>query len=87
MSSILDSDREVERISREDLTALRGRFRSDPMKADEVTHDQVSVLAAVPILAEPFDQRGAMKFTSYFLDHTGAWRCNEIPGPDSFLGG
>ena len=36
---------------------------------------------------KPFDQRGAMKFTSYFLDHTGAWRCNEIPGPDSFLGG
>ena len=52
MSSILDSDREVERISLENLTALRGRFRSDPKKADEVTHDQVSVLAAVPILAE-----------------------------------
>ena len=53
VSSILDqsSNREVERISREDLNALRGRFRSlegeDPMKAEEVTDDQLSVLAAV----------------------------------------
>ena len=43
VSSILDqsSDREVERVSREDLNALRGRCRSlegeDPMKAEEVT--------------------------------------------------
>ena len=35
---------------------------------------------------KPFGQRAAMslKFTSHFLDHTGAWRCKEIPGPDSF---
>ena len=53
VSSILDqsSDREVDRATREDLNALRGRFESlegeDPMKAEEVTDDQLSVLAAV----------------------------------------
>ena len=53
VSSILDqsSDREVERGTREDLNALRSRFRSlegeDPMKAEDVTDDQLSVLAAI----------------------------------------
>ena len=102
MSSILDqsSDREVERVSREDLNARRGRFRSlegeDPMKVEEVTDDQLSVLAAVTKAGvtpyadfgvwKPFGQRAAksLKFTSHFLDHTGAWRCKEIPGADSF---
>ena len=90
VSSILDqsSDREVGRISREDLNALRGRFRSleeeDPMKVEEVTDDQLSVLAVVTKAGvtlyadfgvwKPFGQRAAksLKFTSHFLDHTGA---------------
>ena len=102
VSSILDqsSDREVERGTREDLNALRSRFRSlegeDPMKAEDVTDDQLSVLAAITKAGvtpyadfgvwKPFGQRAAknLKFTSHFLDHTGAWRCKEIPGPDSF---
>ena len=102
VSSILDqsSDREVERISREELNALRGRFRSlegeDLMKADEVTDDQLSVLAAVTKAGVPpyadfgvwktFGQRAAknLTFTSHFLDHSGAWRRKEVPGPDSF---
>ena len=66
------------------------------MKAEEVTDDQLSVLAAVTNAGvtpnadfgvwKPFGQRAAksLKFTSHFLDHTGAWRCKEIPGPDSF---
>ena len=66
------------------------------MKAEEVTDDQLSVLAAVTKAGvtpyadfgvwKPFGQRVAksLKFTSHFLDHTGAWRCEEMPGPDSF---
>ena len=102
VSSILDqsSDREVERISREDLNAPRCSFRSlegeDPMKAEEVMDDQLSVLAVVTKAGvtpyadfgvwKPFGQWAAksLKFTSHFLDHTGAWRCKEVPGPDSF---
>ena len=103
MFSILhqSSDREVERISREDLSALRGRFRSlegeDPMKAEEVTDDQLSVLAAVTKAGvtpyadfgvwKPFGQRVAesLKFTSHFLDHTtrahGGARKSQDPIP------
>ena len=53
VSSILDqsSDREVERWSREELNLLRSRCRSvegeDPMKSEEVTDDQLSVLGAL----------------------------------------
>ena len=100
--SILDqsSDREVERWSREELNLLRSRYRSvegeDPMKSEEVTDDQLSVLGALTRVGiapyadfgvwTPFGQRAAenLKFTSHFLDHTGAWRCKEIPGPDCF---
>ena len=102
VSSILDqaSDREVERWTREELIALRGRFRAlegeDPMKAEEVTDDQLSVLAATIKVGmtpyadfgvwKPFGQRAAksLKFTSHFLDHSGSWRTKEVPGPDSF---
>ena len=53
VSSILDqsSDREVECWSREELNLLRSRYRSvegeDPMKSEEVTDDQLSVLGAL----------------------------------------
>ena len=102
VSSILDqsSDREVERRSREELNLLRSRYRSvegeDPMKSEEVTDDQLSVLGALTRVGiapyayfgvwKPFGQRAAknLKFTSHFPDHTGAWRCKEIPGPHCF---
>ena len=102
VSSILDqsSDREVIRWSREELNFLRSRYRSlegeDPMKSEEVTDDQMSVLCELTKVGiapfadfgvwKPFGQRHAktLKFTSHFLDHTGAWRCKEIPGPDCF---
>ena len=92
VSSIFDqsSDREVERGTREDLNALRSRFRSlegeDPMRAEDVTDGQLSVLAAITKASvtpyadfgvwKPFGQRAAknFEFTSHFLDHTGAWR-------------
>ena len=53
VSSILDqsSDREVERWSRQELNLMRSRYRSvegeDPMKSEEVTDDQLSVLGAL----------------------------------------
>ena len=53
VSSILDqsSDREAERWSREELNLLRSRYMSvegeDPMKSEEVTDDQLSVLGAL----------------------------------------
>ena len=61
-----------------------------------MTDDQLSVLGALTRVGiapyadfgvwKPFGQRAAknLKFTSHFLDHTGAWRCKEIPGPDCF---
>ena len=102
VSSILDqaSDREVERWTREKLIALHGRFIAlegeDPMKAEDVTDDQLSVLAATIKVGmtpyadfgvwKPFGQRAAksLKFTSHFLDHSGSWRTKEAPGPDLF---
>ena len=102
VSSILDqaSDREVERGTREELIALRARFIAlegeEPMKSEDVTDDQLSVLAAVIKVGitpyadfgvwKPFGQRAAksLKFTSHFLDHSGSWRTKEVPGPDSF---
>ena len=98
VSSILDqsSVREVERWSREELNVLRSRYRSlegeDPMKAEEVTDDQLSVLCATTKAGiapyadfgvwKPFGQRAtkSLKFTSHFLDHTGAWRWQRDPG-------
>ena len=102
VSSILDqaSDREVERETREELIALRARFIAlegeEPMKSEDVTDDQLSVLAAVIKVGitpyadfgvwKPFGQGAAksLKFTSHFLDHSGSWRTKEVPGPDSF---
>ena len=99
VSSILDqsSDREVVRWSREELNFLRSRYRSlegeDPMKSEEVTDDQLSVLCeltkvGIAPLADfgvwkPFGQRHAetLKFTSHFLDHTGAWRAKKSKDP------
>ena len=62
------------------------------MKSEEVTDDQLSVLGALTrvgiapyadfgVWKPSFGQRAAknLKFTSHFLDHTGAWRCKEIP--------
>ena len=81
------------------LNKLRARFRAvegeDPMKAEEVTDDQLSVIftvvqAGIAPYADfgvwrPFGQRAAksMKFVSHFLDSSGSWRSKEIPGPDS----
>ena len=102
VSSILDqaSDQEVERWMREELIALRGRFIAlegeDPMKAEDVTDDQLSVLAAaIKVGMTPyadfgvwkqFGQRAAksLKFTLHFLDHSGSRRTKEVLGPDSF---
>ena len=88
------------RWSREELNFLRSRCRSleeeDPMKLEEVTDDQLFVLCELTKVGiapfadfgvwKPFGQRHAktLKFTSHFLDHTGAWQCKEIPGPDCF---
>ena len=101
VASVLDqaSDREVERMPMEVLNKLRARFRAvegeDPMKAEEVTDDQLSVIftvvqAGIAPYADfgvwrPFGQRAAksMKFVSHFLDSSGSWRSKEIPGPDS----
>ena len=103
VSSVFDqaSDREVERVSLEILRKLRARFRAvegeDPMKTEEVTDDQLSVVhwltqAGISPYADfgvwrPFGQRAAksLKFVSHFLDNTGSWRCKEIPGPDSIV--
>ena len=86
--AILDqsSDLEVERASPEEL-ALRARFRSlegeDPLKSEEVTDDQLSVLSALVKAGvapyadfgvwRPFGQRTAknLKFVSHFLDNSG----------------
>ena len=78
VSSILDqvSDREVERGTREELIALRARFIAlegeEPMKAEDATDDQLSVLAAVIKVGitpyadfgvwKPFGQRAAKSF-------------------------
>ena len=83
------------------LNKLRARFRAvegeDPMKADEVTDDQLSVIftvvqAGIAPYADfgvwrPFGQRAAksMKFVSHFLDSSRSWRSKEIPGPDSLF--
>ena len=93
------SDREVDRLPLEVFRKLRARFRAvegeDPMKAEEVTDDQLSVIftvgqAGIAPYADfgvwrPFGQRAAksMKFVSHFLDSSGSWRSKEIPGPDS----
>ena len=102
VSSIMDpsSYLEVERASREELRALRARFRSlkgeDPKKSEEVTDDKMSVLSAhVKVGVAPcvdfgvwrsFGQRTAknLEFISHFLDNSGSWRCNEIPSPRFF---
>ena len=104
VSSILDqsSDREVERWSREELNLLRSRYRSvegeDPMKSEEVTDDQLSVLGA---LTRGWDSAicrlwcvetiwpACSKEPQVHLTFPGpflciAWRCREIPGPDCF---
>ena len=104
VSSILDqsSDREVERLSREELNLLRSGYRSvegeDPMKSEEVTDHQLSILGPLTRVGiapyadfgvwQPFGQRAAknLKFTSHFLDHIGAWRCKEIPVMADFGG-
>ena len=77
------------------------RFRAvegeDPMKCEEVTDDQLSVVyslaqAGVTPFADfgvwrPFGQRAAknLRFVSHFLVNTGSLRCKEIPGPDSIV--
>ena len=78
------------------LNKLRARFRAvegeDPMKAEEVTNDQLSVVfhvvqAGIAPYADfgvwrPFGQRAAksMRFVSHFLDSSGSSRTKE---PDS----
>ena len=94
VASVLDqaSDREVERMPMEVLNKLRARFRAvegeDPMKAEEVTDDQLSVIftvvqAGIAPYADfgvwrPFGQRAAknMKFggAKKFLDPTHCLR-------------
>ena len=92
---------EKSKESPEILRKLRARFRAiegeDPMKTEEVTDDQLSVVhsltqAGISPHADfgvwrPFGQRAAksLKFVSHFLDNTGSWRCKEIPGPDSIV--
>ena len=96
------SDREVERLPVDVLNKLRARFRAvegeDPMKAEEVTDDQLSVVYSVAQARiapyadfgvwRPVGQRAAksMKFVSHFLDSSGSWRTKEIPGPLWFRG-
>ena len=67
------------------------------MKAEEVTDEQLSVLAQAvrawiaPYAGfgvwRPFGRRSAkkMKFLSHFIDADGQWRCREVPGPDSLV--
>ena len=61
VSSILDqsSDREIEQGTREELTTLHGRFRA--LESEEVTDDQLSVLAALTKVGIPFADFGVWK--------------------------
>ena len=97
VASVFDqaSDREVERVSLEILRKLRARFRADegedPMKTEEVTDDQLSVVysstqAGISQCAyfgvwRPFGHRAAKGLQ--FVSHSR--RCKEIPGPDSIV--
>ena len=102
VSSIMDpsSYLEVERASREELRALRARFRSlkgeDPKKSEEITDDPMSVMSAhVKVGVAPcvdfgvwrsFGQRTAnnLEFISHFIDNSGSWKCKEISSPSTW---
>ena len=85
------SDREIERGTRDE----RGRFRAlegeDPMKAEEVTDDQLSVLAALKlesrrmqILVSGSRSGNGHQELEMQVALIGSWRTKEAPGPDSF---